>query len=85
MSVLRKRSLAIAGHSTSISLEEPFWDGLREIAAQQGRPVAVLVAEIDQTRGELNLSSALRLRVLAHYRALAEGAAPIESPASTSA
>lgn len=72
MSGLRKRSLAIAGHRTSVSLEEPFWDALKEIAAGEGRPLASLVAEIDLARGEANLSSALRLRVLAHYRSRAE-------------
>ncbi len=74
MSALHKRSLAIAGHRTSVSLEEPFWEGLKEIAAGEGRPLASLVAEIDLGRGEANLSSALRLRVLAHYRARAEAA-----------
>lgn len=76
MSALRKRSLSIAGHRTSISLEEPFWEALKEIAAEQGAPVANLVAEVDKTRGALNLSSALRLRVLAHYRARLD-AAPV--------
>ncbi len=71
MNSLRKRSLAIAGHRTSVSLEEPFWDALKEIAATERRPVASLVAEVDSGRGELNLSSALRLRVLAHYRGVA--------------
>lgn len=80
MSALRKRSLAIAGHRTSVSLEEPFWEALKEIAAGEGRPLASLVAEIDLARGEANLSSALRLHVLAHYRARA-GAASL-SPAN---
>jgi predicted DNA-binding ribbon-helix-helix protein len=68
VSALRKRSLAIAGHRTSVSLEEPFWDALKEIAAGEGRTVASLVGEVDSGRGALNLSSALRLWVLAHYR-----------------
>lgn len=79
MSGLHKRSLAIAGHRTSVSLEEPFWEALKEIAAAEGRPLAGLVAEIDLARGEANLSSALRLHVLAHYRDRA-GAVPL-SPA----
>jgi predicted DNA-binding ribbon-helix-helix protein len=74
MSGLRKRSLAIAGHRTSVSLEEPFWEALKEIAAAERRPVASLVMEVDSGRGELNLSSALRLRVLAHYRGRTEAA-----------
>ena len=69
----RKRSLSIAGHRTSISLEAPFWEALKEIAASENRPIAALVAEVDSGRGELNLSSALRLHALAHYRKLADG------------
>jgi predicted DNA-binding ribbon-helix-helix protein len=59
----RKRSLAIAGHRTSISLEEPFWEGLRHIALDKGMSVAALVAAVDAVRGEASLSSALRLFV----------------------
>lgn len=59
----RKRSLAIAGHRTSISLEQPFWDGLRAIAVERNVPVAVLVAAIDAARGQASLSSAIRLFV----------------------
>jgi predicted DNA-binding ribbon-helix-helix protein len=70
MSTERKRSLVIAGHSTSVSLEEPFWEALREIAAGEGRSVATLVGEVDQQRGAINLSAALRLHALAHYRRL---------------
>lgn len=71
MRTQRKRSLSIAGHRTSVSLEEPFWTGLREIAAERNLPLTALIAEIDLARAEDNLSSALRLHVLAHYRALA--------------
>ena len=60
----RKRSLSIAGHRTAISLEEPFWEALRRIAAAKRAPVARLVAEIDAVRGEASLSSAIRLFVL---------------------
>jgi predicted DNA-binding ribbon-helix-helix protein len=59
----RKRSLAIAGHRTSISLEQPFWEGLRAIARERGVTVAALVAAIDAVRGEASLSSAIRLFV----------------------
>ncbi|MFN3672944.1 MAG: ribbon-helix-helix domain-containing protein [Bosea sp. (in: a-proteobacteria)] len=72
MNAQRKRSLSIAGHRTSISLEEPFWLALREIAVQSERPLAALIAEIDLAREGVNLSSALRLYVLAHYRQLAQ-------------
>lgn len=71
MRTQRKRSLSIAGHRTSVSLEEPFWTGLREIAAERNLPLTALIAEIDLARAEDNLSSALRLHVLAHYRAMA--------------
>jgi predicted DNA-binding ribbon-helix-helix protein len=60
-----KRSITIAGHTTSISLEKPFWQVLKEIAAHQERSLAALITEIDDARGT-NLSSALRLYVL-HY------------------
>ena len=73
MTLARKRSLSIAGHRTSISLEAPFWEALKEIAASEGRPIAALVAAVDSSRGELNLSSALRLHALAYYRRLADG------------
>jgi predicted DNA-binding ribbon-helix-helix protein len=63
-----KHSLTIAGHRTSISLERAFWDGLRRIAALRGASVASLVAEIDAARGATNLSSAIRVYVLASQR-----------------
>jgi len=59
-----KRSLAIAGHQTSISLEAPFWDGLKHLARGRGISLAALVAEIDAGRQHGNLSSAIRLHVL---------------------
>jgi len=61
---MRKHSLVVAGHSTSISLETAFWDALRELARARGLSVAALVAEVDASRGEANLSSALRVHVL---------------------
>ncbi len=68
MSSERKRSLSIAGHRTSISLEDAFWEALKEIAATENRPVSALVVDVDSRRGELNLSSALRLHALAYYQ-----------------
>lgn len=59
-----KRSLSVAGHRTSISLEEPFWEGLRALAAARGVSIQRLVEEIDAARGPANLSSAIRVRVL---------------------
>ena len=67
-----KRSLDVAGHRTSISLEQAFWSGLRDIAAERGLSVAALVAEVDRARGPSNLSSALRVFVLARYRGIVD-------------
>jgi predicted DNA-binding ribbon-helix-helix protein len=61
---IAKHSLAIAGHRTSISLEQAFWEGLRGLAAERGLSIAALVAEIDAERGAANLSSAIRVFVL---------------------
>ncbi len=66
-----KHSLVIAGHRTSVSLEDDFWTGLRDIAARRGISLAGLVAEIDAERGEANLSSAIRVFV---FRALTASA-----------
>ena len=66
-----KRSLTVAGHRTSISLEDAFWRGLREVATQRSMALAALVAEVDRGRGSVNLSSALRVHVLDFYRARA--------------
>ena len=60
---LVKRSLRIAGHATSVSLEAAFWHGLQDIAGSRGLSVNALVAAIDASRGG-NLSSAIRLFVL---------------------
>ena len=63
-----KRSIGIAGHRTSISLEDAFWDALRDLAAARGLSLPGLVAEIDQGRGGANLSSAIRVYVLKAVR-----------------
>jgi predicted DNA-binding ribbon-helix-helix protein len=59
-----KRSVMIAGHRTSVSVEQPFWDHLRRLAETRGMSAAALIAEIDQGRKGQNLSSAIRLYVL---------------------
>ncbi len=64
----RKHSLNIAGHRTSISLEDAFWAALRDIAREEQRPVGDIVAEIDEARGASGLSSAIRVYVLSRYR-----------------
>jgi predicted DNA-binding ribbon-helix-helix protein len=68
-SPVRKRSVILNGHKTSVSLESEFWDGLKEIADLHDVPLCELASKIDQERGNGNLSSALRLYVLAHYMA----------------
>lgn len=60
---LRKHSVTVAGHRTSISLEEAFWSALKEIAAAQGTSAHALIEEIDRSR-QGNLSSAIRVYVL---------------------
>jgi predicted DNA-binding ribbon-helix-helix protein len=64
-----KRSIVIAGHKTSVSVEDAFWAALKEIAFSRGTTVAELVATIDAGRQHGNLSSAIRLFVLDHFRA----------------
>ncbi|EIM27995.1 ribbon-helix-helix domain-containing protein [Microvirga lotononidis] len=63
-----KRSVSIAGHRTSISLEEPFWASLREIAERDRMSVQALIGRIDADRGDQNLSSAIRVFVLTDLR-----------------
>ncbi len=64
-----KRSIVINGHKTSISLEDAFWSEVKAIAAERNLSLTELVSLVDHERGEVgNLSSALRLFVLARYR-----------------
>jgi predicted DNA-binding ribbon-helix-helix protein len=63
-----KRSIVIAGHKTSVSLEDAFWKGLKEIASERDMTLSDLVAAIDSERQHGNLSSAIRLFVLDFYR-----------------
>lgn len=65
--MLKKRSIVIAGHATSVTLEEEFWAALRDIAEHRGLSINQLVAEIDLSRGG-NLSSAIRVFVLNEVR-----------------
>ncbi len=74
---IRKRSVSIAGHRTSVSLEQAFWQALKEIAVAEGRSVAAIIAGIDagSTQADsgrdgkkVNLSSALRVYVLEKIR-----------------
>ncbi len=63
-----KRSIVIAGHKTSVSLEDAFWDALKEIATVRNATLSEVVASIDASRSQGNLSSAIRLFVLDHFR-----------------
>jgi predicted DNA-binding ribbon-helix-helix protein len=63
-----KRSIVIGGHKTSISLEDTFWNELKDIAQAQRLTLSELVAKIDSVRKQNNLSSAIRLFVLDHFQ-----------------
>ena len=66
-----KRSIVLGGHKTSVSLEDAFWRGLKDIAHGQHVTLSNMVAEIDRSRQQSNLSSAIRLFVLDRLRAQA--------------
>ncbi len=68
MTGIKKRSMVIAGHSTSVSLEQEFWDELKRIADERKISLAALVREVDTSRPRTNLSSALRVYVLNKIR-----------------
>ena len=65
---LRKRSLMLAGHATSLALEPAFWAALEEMARERGQSLAACIAGIDDARGERPLASACRLAALAFVR-----------------
>jgi predicted DNA-binding ribbon-helix-helix protein len=67
-SSVSKRSIVIAGHKTSVSLEDKFWNCLKEIAHERGMTLQELIGAIDGDRQHANLSSAIRLFVLGVYR-----------------
>jgi predicted DNA-binding ribbon-helix-helix protein len=68
-STVVKRSIVLAGHKTSVSLEDAFWRGLKDIATSRRMSLGDLVNRIDVDREHGNLSSAIRLFVLNHYQA----------------
>ena len=73
-----KRSIVVAGHKTSVSLEEAFWNGMKEISGLRNLTLSELVGEIDNNRQQGNLSSAIRLFVLDYFRTRAQAAsAPV--------
>jgi predicted DNA-binding ribbon-helix-helix protein len=69
-SLVVKRSIVIDGHKTSVSLEDAFWKGLKEIASNRDVTLSQLVGLIDANRLQGNSSSAIRLFVLDHYRTM---------------
>jgi predicted DNA-binding ribbon-helix-helix protein len=69
-SLIVKHSVIIRGHKTSVSLEKAFWTALKEIADLRGITMTFLVSSIDAERKHANLSSAIRLFVLDHYKAV---------------
>jgi predicted DNA-binding ribbon-helix-helix protein len=75
-----KRSIVIAGHKTSVSLEEPFWTCLREIAHSQQATMSTVVTDIESGRLNGNLSSAIRTYVLNKVRQSGTAAPQTFSP-----
>ena len=75
-SAISKRSVKIGGYKTSVGFEDAFWESLKEIATSRSVGVYELVSMIDRVRQHGNLSSAIRLFVLEHYRKLAEAKRP---------
>lgn len=69
MASLKKRSILLSGHATSMALEPEFWAVMDEMAANEGVTLAVLIAKIDEGRGERPLASACRVAALAYARA----------------
>src|SRR5690242_1009611 len=74
-----KRSIVVAGHKTSVSLEEAFWNGMKEISGLRNMTLSELVGEIDSNRQQGNLSSAIRLFVLDYFKNRTNGAAPLDA------
>ena len=85
-SAIVKRSVSLGGHKTSISLEDAFWNYLKEIAEGRGVSVSIIVAEIQAQDRRTNLSSAIRLFVLDFYRAQSDagsGSEPVRNAPSS--
>jgi predicted DNA-binding ribbon-helix-helix protein len=81
-SAIVKRSIILGGHKTSISLEDAFWNGLKDIATTQKMPLSTLIHEIDAARGQHNLSSAVRQFVLNQYMSIQrDNTASVGTPA----
>ena len=76
--MIRKRSVTLQAHATSVSLEDQYWEELKRMAGELGVPLSTLIERVDAARGTHNLSSALRLAVLADLKAKA--AAVVATP-----
>ena len=76
MTTITKRSISVNGNRTSVSLEDEFWQGLREIAKKEGRAITELVEQINRETHNVNLSSAIRVFVLKRFRASADTPKP---------
>jgi len=74
-STVHKRSISLAGHKTSVSLEDAFWQALRDISEAKNLSVSVMINRIDRSREHHNLSSAIRLHVLDYYRSQVQASA----------
>jgi predicted DNA-binding ribbon-helix-helix protein len=75
--LIRKRSVKLRRHATSVSLEDEYWDELKRMADAAGLSLAALIERIDAERSDDNLSSALRLAVLADLKAVQSGRPPL--------
>jgi predicted DNA-binding ribbon-helix-helix protein len=82
-SLVIKRSVVIAGHKTSVSLEDAFWKALREIAAARKMTLSDIISSIDAERKQANLSSAIRLFILEFHRSHVAAAAAARAAATT--
>ena len=78
-SSVEKRSVIIAGQKTSVSLEDAFWEGLKDIAKAKRQTLTDLITSIDDRREQGNLSSALRLFVLTHYQKRAASSSIVDN------
>jgi predicted DNA-binding ribbon-helix-helix protein len=79
-SPVMKRSIVVAGHKTSVSLEEAFWNGMKEISGERSVTLSELVGEVDTKRQQGNLSSAIRVFVLEYFKDRAAGPALLRIP-----
>ena len=77
---MKKHSVTIAGHRTSISLEDEFWQGLKALADSRNKSLADIIRQIDKDRGRNNLSSAIRIAVLDYYKSLIPKPFDADSP-----